>query len=173
MHARPLPRLHQDTANRSVIIPQTNPASSLATATTATLYLGGLPLAPPAELDPDPRAVSVAPRRLHQDLRRWALPVLVIEPRCSLDPLECSEGTRPVNAINWVAVANRWKSHTSAAMVTAERESIPRKHRSFVTAASSGGRVQAAISASIARSSTRRASRLPRSGGTPLPRRAR
>ena len=37
VRARPLPRLHADTAIRSVISPQMNPANSLATATTATL----------------------------------------------------------------------------------------------------------------------------------------
>lgn len=41
------------------------------------------------------------------------------------------------------AVANRWKSHTSAAMVTADRLSIPRKHRSLAMAASIGGRSHA------------------------------
>jgi hypothetical protein len=76
-----------------------------------------------------------------------------------MPPVECSEGTSPVNAMNCVAVANRWKSHTSAAMVTADRESIPRKHRSLATGSSRGGREHAAsISASIPRSSIRRAS---------------
>ncbi|SRR6266508_2006613 len=37
VHARPLPRFAHATASLSVIIPQTNPPSSLATATTATL----------------------------------------------------------------------------------------------------------------------------------------
>lgn len=52
-----------------------------------------------------------------------ALTVLVMERRRSL--LECSKGTRPMNAMNEVVEANRWKSHASEAMVVAESVSTP------------------------------------------------
>jgi hypothetical protein len=45
---------------------------------------------------------------------------LAIDPRRSLGPLEYSEGTRPVKAMNEAAEANPLKAHASAGMLTAE-----------------------------------------------------
>src|SRR5215217_6316256 len=47
-------------------------------------------------------------------------------PRSTLEPLECSDGTRPSQAISCRGVAKRRKSPTSAASTTAERKAMPR-----------------------------------------------
>src|SRR3954470_17198725 len=47
-------------------------------------------------------------------------------PRSTLAPLECSDGTRPSQAISCLGVAKRRKSPTSAASTTAERKAMPR-----------------------------------------------
>ena len=46
--------------------------------------------------------------------------------RSTLAPLECSEGTRPSQAISWRGLAKRRKSPTSATSTTAERRATPR-----------------------------------------------
>src|SRR3989442_7427198 len=60
-------------------------------------------------------------------------PVLVIEPRVSLSPDWCSEGTRPSQAASWPGRWKRAKSPTSRWSTSAESVSMPRKQRSLAT----------------------------------------
>src|SRR5215218_4436354 len=78
----------------------------------------------------DPHAdggvVLVGPGRLDQLGAQVALPALVSGPRWTLVPLEYSLGTSPQNPMNWLAVANRRQSATSAASVSAPSLVMPR-----------------------------------------------
>src|SRR3982751_445751 len=47
-------------------------------------------------------------------------------PRSTLGPLECSDGTKPSQAVSCRGLAKRRKSPTSAASTTAERKATPR-----------------------------------------------
>lgn len=57
---------------------------------------------------------------------RRRFPMRVMKPRFLVPPLECSDGTRPMNAINCGAVEKRDMSPISAAKMTAESILIPR-----------------------------------------------
>src|ERR1700732_430399 len=55
----------------------------------------GLALLPQQQLAAEPGRETVAPCRLDQQPRAAALPALVMPPRLTLAPLECSDGTSP------------------------------------------------------------------------------
>ena len=75
---------------------------------------------------PRSRAGAGTPRPPRSARRGPARPALVIAPRRVRAPLEYSEGVRPVNPMNAGAEANRRKSATSAARVSAVSSAIPR-----------------------------------------------